>query len=112
MGFRVCSVSVGAGVRGAAGGGGGGGGGTAGELRTGPGFGKSVAIMATIGVDNCKVTFSFKLFLGNLNSPNTYPLECHYQSVVYPLPQLIVYCIQSSCVHDFSFDANSVSSYC
>ena len=48
MGFRVCRVSVGAGARGA-----GGGGGTGGDLRTGPGFGKSVAIMATTGVDNC-----------------------------------------------------------
>ena len=108
MGFRVCRVSVGAGARGA-----GGGGGTGGDLRTGPGFGKSVAIMATTGVDNCvKLHFHLTIFIGNLHSPNTYPLEYHCQSIVYPLPQLIAYCIQSSCVHDFSFDANSVSFYC
>ena len=68
MGFRVCSVCVAAGARGASvgGGGGGGGGGTAGDLRTGAGSVKSVATMATIGVDNCKATFSSDYFYREL----------------------------------------------
>ena len=68
MGFRVCRVSVGAGARGA-----GGGGGTGGDLRTGPGFGKSVAIMATTGVDNCvKLHFHLTIFIGNFYTHQTH----------------------------------------
>ena len=87
MGFRVCSVCVAAGARGA--GVGGGGGGTAGDLRTGAGFGKSVATMATIGVDNCKVSFSFNHFYRELK------LTKHISTGM-PLPV--------SCLSSFSTD--------
>ena len=97
MGFRVCSVCVAAGARGAGvgGGGGGGGGGTAGDLRTGAGSGKSVATMATIGVDNCKATFSSDYFYRELkltkhiSTGMPFPVSCLSSSstdrLLYPI---------------------------
>ena len=84
MGLRVCSVCVAAGARGA--GVGAGGVWTAGDLRTGAGSGKSVATMATIGVDNCKVTFSFNHFYRELkltkhkSSGMPLPVSCLFSS--------------------------------